>query len=87
MASGSSSSSSTTCCTAARATISRRAFSEQLSEEERVETLWWEGTFEATERVFMSAEELDPYLAEFVARELAARPGASRRRRRLPFAR
>jgi hypothetical protein len=62
-------------------------FQQQLSEEERVESLWWEGTFEAAEVVLMSAEELDPYLSEFVARELAARPGASRRRRRLPFTR
>ena len=62
-------------------------FQEQLSEEERVESLWWEGSFEAEERVFMSGEELDPYLSEFVARELAARPDVSRRRRRLPFTR
>ena len=52
-----------------------------------MESLWWEGSFEAGERVFMSGEELDPYLADFVARELAAGPGASRRRRRLPFSR
>jgi len=55
-------------------------FQELLSEEERVETLWWEGSFEFVERVMMSADELDPYLSEFVARELAARPGGPRRR-------
>ncbi len=49
-------------------------FHNLLSEEERVETLWWEGAFEAVERVITSAEELDPYLAGFVSRELAARP-------------
>ncbi|MFL5885739.1 MAG: class I SAM-dependent methyltransferase [Thermoleophilaceae bacterium] len=51
-------------------------FHATLSEEERVQTLWWEGGFEFRERVMTSAEELDPYLAEFVA---AHRP----RRRRL----
>ena len=29
-------------------------------------TLWWEGAFEFGERVFIAAEELDPYLADFV---------------------
>jgi hypothetical protein len=37
-----------------------------LSAEERVETLWWEGRVEARERVFTSAEELDPYLVDYV---------------------
>jgi hypothetical protein len=58
-------------------------FHELLSEEERVETLWWEGAFEASERMMTSAEELDPYLAGFVSRELAARPAVRRRRPRL----
>jgi hypothetical protein len=58
-------------------------FHELLSEEERVETLWWEGAFEASERMMTSAEELDPYLAGFVSRELATRPAARRRRPRL----
>jgi hypothetical protein len=48
-----------------------------LSDAERVSSLWWEGSFEAHERVFMSAEELDPYLEDFVDSELAAR-GLSR---------
>jgi hypothetical protein len=42
-------------------------FHETLSAEERVQTLWWEGGFEFRERVMTSAEELDPYLAGFVA--------------------
>ncbi len=54
-------------------------FLDELSDEEKVETLWWEGGFEAVERVFMTAEELDPYLADFVSRELAARPKPQRR--------
>jgi hypothetical protein len=44
-----------------------------LSEAERVSTLWWDGSFEARERVFMSADELDPYLEGFVDDELARR--------------
>jgi len=51
-------------------------FHETLSEEQRVQTLWWDGGFEFRERVITSAEELDPYLAGFVA---AHKP----RRRRL----
>ena len=35
-------------------------------EEQRVSALWWEGSFEYGERVFVTAEELDPYLADFV---------------------
>ena len=30
-------------------------------------TLWWEGSFEFGERVIVTAEELDPYLADFVS--------------------
>jgi hypothetical protein len=41
------------------------------------------GAFEASERMMTSAEELDPYLAGFVSRELAARPALRRRRPRL----
>ena len=43
-------------------------FQETLSDEQRVETLWWEGSFDYRERVFTSAEELYPYLADFVRR-------------------
>ena len=48
-------------------------FHAALSAEERVSTLWWQGELTARERVMMSAEELDPYLAGFVDRELARR--------------
>jgi hypothetical protein len=48
-------------------------FHATLSDEERVEQLWWEGELVARERVFVSAEELDPYLSGLVSRELAAR--------------
>ena len=58
-------------------------FHATLSAEERVSSLWWEGSFDARERVMMSAEELDPYLAGFVDRELRRRgqrrPGRARR--------
>jgi hypothetical protein len=43
-------------------------FLDTLSPDERVQAFWWEGSFEFGERVMMSAEELDPYLAEFVTR-------------------
>ncbi len=48
-------------------------FHATLSPDERVSSLWWEGELTARERVMMSAEELDPYLAGFVDRELARR--------------
>jgi Methyltransferase domain len=62
-------------------------FQQALAPEQRVRTLWWEGSFECVERVFTSAEELDPYLADFVSehRDVVSpkRPGlASRLRRR-----
>ena len=43
-------------------------FQQGLAPEERVSTLWWEDSFEYGERVFTSAEELDPYVADFVSR-------------------
>jgi Methyltransferase domain len=58
-------------------------FHATLSDEERVSELWWEDAFAASERVMMSADELDPYLAGFVDRELArrgrSRPGRAHR--------
>ena len=48
-------------------------FHSLLSDEERVTTLWWDGELTARERVFMSAEELDPWLERFVDDELAKR--------------
>ena len=42
-------------------------FERALTPEERVVTLWWEGSFAFEERVFLiTAEELDPYLADYV---------------------
>jgi hypothetical protein len=58
-------------------------FHATLSDEERVSTLWWDGSFEARERVMTSAEELDPYLFGFVEAELRRRgierPGRAKR--------
>lgn len=42
-------------------------FHDTLSDDQRVQRLWWEGSFEYGERVMLSAEELDPYLRDFVA--------------------
>lgn len=58
-------------------------FWEGLSEEERVVSLWWNESIDAIERVFMTPEELDPYLSDFVASELATRSVRPRRRRLL----
>jgi hypothetical protein len=55
-------------------------FHDTLSDEERAQTLWWEGGFSARERVFTEPEPLDAYLAGFVA---AHRPAPSARRLRL----
>lgn len=58
-------------------------FQQQLTAEQRVQQLWWEGSFQYGERVTVSAEELDPYVAEFVAenRDLVQipRPNPARR--------
>jgi hypothetical protein len=42
-------------------------FGAGLSDEERVQTLFWTGAFSFRERIFMEADELDRYLAAFVA--------------------
>jgi methionine biosynthesis protein MetW len=42
-------------------------FRDALTPEQRVQSLWWEGSFDYTERVLMSAEEVDSYLGDFVA--------------------
>lgn len=47
-------------------------FHAELSDEEKVSTLWWEGSFEYSERQMESAEA-DEYLAAFVSAELDAR--------------
>jgi phenylpropionate dioxygenase-like ring-hydroxylating dioxygenase large terminal subunit len=58
-------------------------FQQQLSSEQRVQTLWWEGSFDYDEWVTVSAEELDPYVADFVAenRGLVTIPRATPLRR------
>lgn len=48
-------------------------FHDVLTEDEKVVSLWWEGSFEYGERIFMTPEELDPYLSDFVATELGRR--------------
>ena len=55
-----------------------------LTDSERVQTLFWEGSFSHRERIFFDHQEFEDYLAGFVARhrdELRAR--LPRRRRRL----
>jgi hypothetical protein len=58
-------------------------FHATLTDGERVQGLWWDGSFAAREWVMMSSEELDPYLTEFVDQELRrrglARPTRARR--------
>lgn len=49
-------------------------FQERLSEEERVQTLWWEGGFAARERVFIEPGPHESYLPDFVAAGLRERP-------------
>ena len=51
-----------------------------LSDEDLVQTLWWEGGFPYRERVLLTAEEVDSYLADFVREHVGAAP---RRRSRL----
>jgi SAM-dependent methyltransferase len=59
-------------------------FRATLTPLERVETLWWEGSFEYGERFMQDADELDRYLAEFVAAQLERR-GFKRRRKWFVF--
>jgi Methyltransferase domain len=47
-----------------------------LSAEERVDTLWWKGTFEYGERILMDSEGVDRYLGDFVAEVRAQRAEA-----------
>jgi hypothetical protein len=54
-------------------------FWRSLTAEERVSSLWWEGSFHYGERLFLDAPSLDSYLADFVARH---GPGPRRRWRR-----
>jgi hypothetical protein len=60
-----------------------------LSEEQRVQQLWWEGSFHADERVFIDSEPLDAYLADYVTAHRGdvelpqTAPGRGRLRERL----
>jgi len=63
-------------------------FERTLSEEERVQALWWTGTFEHRERIFLDMDSMYAYLAELVAATGAERPipgrgSLARLRRRL----
>jgi hypothetical protein len=53
-------------------------FNEALSPEERVISHWWEGSIPARERIFIESDQLDAYLAGYVAGELERR-GIERR--------
>jgi hypothetical protein len=58
-------------------------FVESLSAEQRVQTLFWEGELGFGERIFMTPEELDGYLSEFVATHGTPAHLATRARGRL----
>jgi hypothetical protein len=53
-----------------------------LAPEERVSTLWWEGTFAFRERIFFDGEELEAWLREAAVGQPAAPRRWDRRRRR-----
>jgi hypothetical protein len=53
-------------------------FRNRLSEQERVQTFWWNGSFSYTERLFWDFMEFDSYLDDFVEAGLRER-GLSRR--------
>jgi hypothetical protein len=55
-------------------------FRDTLTEEQRVQTLWWEGGFRRRERIFLDGPSLDAYLQDFVA---AHAPAPEQRRRSL----
>ncbi|MBA2505096.1 MAG: methyltransferase domain-containing protein [Thermoleophilaceae bacterium] len=46
-------------------------FQQGLTPQQRVQSLWWEGGFRFGERVILEADELDTYLAGFVAEHAA----------------
>ena len=55
-------------------------FAGALSPAERVQTLWWEGSFPYRERLFYEPEELNAYLTDFVRANLDRRRGGRGRR-------
>ncbi|MCL4421785.1 MAG: methyltransferase domain-containing protein [Actinobacteria bacterium] len=48
-------------------------FAGNLKPAERVQSLWWKGTFEFSERTFQDPQALDDYLSSFVSCELQRR--------------
>lgn len=58
-------------------------FVDSLGAEQRVQTLFWEGELGFGERIFMTPEELDGYLSEFVAEHRPPAPLTRRARGRL----
>ena len=56
-------------------------FAEGLSEEERVQSLWWEGSFEYGERILTTADEVNAYLAAPIDARGGPRRGWALRRR------
>ncbi len=48
-------------------------FLDRVDPEDRVLQFWWEGSFECTERIFLTAEETDAHTGDFVAEELRRR--------------
>lgn len=67
----------------------RGDFHPTLTEDQRVQSLWWEGSLGARERILASAEELEAYLQDFVAAHGPpdAEPTAALPRRRPPWRR
>lgn len=61
-------------------------FRDGLSAEQRVECLFWTGSFCYRERIFLDAASLDAYLSELVRRNRPDRPETRRRRLRSPRA-
>ena len=51
-----------------------------MRREDRVQTLWWEGSFEARERFMWTAEELDGFLERIAG---APGPSSAERLRRI----
>jgi methyltransferase family protein len=58
-------------------------FAAALTAEQRVQTLFWEGSFSYRERIFLDPEDLDAYLAGFVAEHGGALPAAGGGKRRV----
>jgi hypothetical protein len=57
-----------------------REFWMQLTDEQRVQSLWWDGTFDFEERLFIGPGEIDVFLSSFVSRNLVGFKSPSRAR-------